>query len=165
MAPTLAWADEEGFPPIFDGKTLGGWDGNPKWWSVEEGIINGHKMIEATGEDLEPRRRSVLLAFQIDRGPSVKVPIKDIRLKRLPKEETKKIVTANPTSNLRERLGKRKLSNGVGQGTATPPSSQGYGNLRRDRDCQRCRRAQEPHRYDREQMRFGLRSGRWEVRR
>jgi hypothetical protein len=41
IAPTLVWADEEGFQPIFDGKTLNGWDGNPKRWSVEEGAITG----------------------------------------------------------------------------------------------------------------------------
>jgi type 1 glutamine amidotransferase len=222
-----AAADEEGFQSIFDGKTLDGWDGNPKWWSVEDGaitgitdaneplvynefciwrqgelddfvlrfkyrliggnsgvqyrsfeagkpwsiggyqgdfasneqytgilygeqyrgilalrgqkvvigpdhkpkvveqfgdaaelqkqikmddwndyevtfkgftvthVINGHKMIEATDEDVEMRRRSGLLAFQIHRvpkGESMKVQVKDIRLKRLPMESTKKIV-------------------------------------------------------------------------
>jgi hypothetical protein len=34
-------ADEEGFRPIFDGKTLDGWDGNPKLWRVEDGAITG----------------------------------------------------------------------------------------------------------------------------
>ena len=33
--------DEEGFGPIFDGATLDGWDGNPKFWSVEDGAITG----------------------------------------------------------------------------------------------------------------------------
>ena len=32
---------EEGFKPIFDGKTLNGWDGNPKFWRVEDGAITG----------------------------------------------------------------------------------------------------------------------------
>lgn len=32
---------EEGFVSIFDGKTLDGWDGNPKFWSVQEGAITG----------------------------------------------------------------------------------------------------------------------------
>lgn len=36
-----AKADEEGFKPIFDGKTLDGWDGNPKFWSVKDGTITG----------------------------------------------------------------------------------------------------------------------------
>jgi type 1 glutamine amidotransferase len=36
-----ALADEEGFQPIFDGKTLDGWDGNPNFWRVEDGTITG----------------------------------------------------------------------------------------------------------------------------
>jgi len=28
---------QDGFKPIFDGKTLAGWDGNPELWSVEDG--------------------------------------------------------------------------------------------------------------------------------
>ena len=34
-------ADDDGFRPIFDGKTLEGWDGDPKFWSVEDGAITG----------------------------------------------------------------------------------------------------------------------------
>ena len=34
-------AEEAGFVPIFDGKSLGGWDGNPKFWRVEDGTITG----------------------------------------------------------------------------------------------------------------------------
>jgi len=34
-------ADEPGFKPIFDGKSLEGWDGNPKFWKVEDGAITG----------------------------------------------------------------------------------------------------------------------------
>ncbi|MDQ3330358.1 MAG: DUF1080 domain-containing protein [Planctomycetota bacterium] len=34
-------ADEDGFKPIFDGKTLKGWDGNPQFWSVRDGAITG----------------------------------------------------------------------------------------------------------------------------
>ena len=29
-----AVADEDGFTPIFDGESLDGWDGNPKFWRV-----------------------------------------------------------------------------------------------------------------------------------
>lgn len=32
---------EEGFQSLFDGKSLDGWDGNPKLWRVEEGAIVG----------------------------------------------------------------------------------------------------------------------------
>ena len=33
--------EEEGFNPLFDGKTLNGWDGDPRLWSVEDGAIVG----------------------------------------------------------------------------------------------------------------------------
>jgi hypothetical protein len=36
-----AAADDEGFRPIFDGKTLQGWDGDPRFWRVEQGAITG----------------------------------------------------------------------------------------------------------------------------
>ena len=32
---------QHGFKPLFDGKTLAGWDGNPELWSVEDGAITG----------------------------------------------------------------------------------------------------------------------------
>ena len=42
-APVAAYAadDEADFKPIFNGKDLEGWDGNPKFWSVKEGTITG----------------------------------------------------------------------------------------------------------------------------
>ncbi len=33
--------DNTGFEPIFDGKTLTGWDGDPKYWRVENGELVG----------------------------------------------------------------------------------------------------------------------------
>jgi hypothetical protein len=39
-------ADDEGFTSIFDGKTLDGWDGDPKLWSVEDGAITGQTSDE-----------------------------------------------------------------------------------------------------------------------
>jgi len=44
-APLMA-ADEEGFRTIFDGKTLEGWDGNPKFWRVDDGAIVGETTKE-----------------------------------------------------------------------------------------------------------------------
>ena len=32
---------EEGFQSLFDGQTLEGWEGNPKFWSVQDGAITG----------------------------------------------------------------------------------------------------------------------------
>jgi hypothetical protein len=50
--PTAAAATSEaGFVPIFDGKTLAGWDGDPKYWRVEDGCIVG----EITPETLIKR--------------------------------------------------------------------------------------------------------------
>jgi hypothetical protein len=37
----LAAGDEPGFQPIFDGRTLAGWDGNPAYWRVENGALVG----------------------------------------------------------------------------------------------------------------------------
>lgn len=34
-------AGEEGFRPIFDGKTLQDWDGDPRFWRVEQAAITG----------------------------------------------------------------------------------------------------------------------------
>lgn len=32
---------EDGFESLFNGKNLDGWDGNPKFWSVQDGVIQG----------------------------------------------------------------------------------------------------------------------------
>lgn len=37
----LNFSDHEGFVPLFDGVSLKGWDGNPKFWRVEGGAIVG----------------------------------------------------------------------------------------------------------------------------
>ena len=37
----LDFGDHEGYVSIFDGRTLDGWDGNPKFWRVEDGAIVG----------------------------------------------------------------------------------------------------------------------------
>ena len=34
-------AEQKGFQSIFDGKTLKGWNGDPKFWSVKGGAITG----------------------------------------------------------------------------------------------------------------------------
>ena len=46
--PQPAGNDEAGFKPIFDGKTLDGWEGDPKYWRVENGCLIG----EVTPETL-----------------------------------------------------------------------------------------------------------------
>jgi hypothetical protein len=44
-APRALAADEAGFRPIFDGKSLEGWDGDPRLWSVADGAINGETTL------------------------------------------------------------------------------------------------------------------------
>jgi hypothetical protein len=39
--PEPATGDEAGFKSIFDGKTLAGWEGDPKYWRVEDGALVG----------------------------------------------------------------------------------------------------------------------------
>ena len=39
--PVVAADVEAGFKSIFNGKDLDGWDGNPKFWSVQDGAITG----------------------------------------------------------------------------------------------------------------------------
>lgn len=42
----VAINDSTGFEPIFDGKSLTGWDGNPDAWRVENGAIVGESTAE-----------------------------------------------------------------------------------------------------------------------
>ena len=39
--PEVLTIDEPGFQPIFDGKTLAGWEGNPTYWRAENGVLVG----------------------------------------------------------------------------------------------------------------------------
>ena len=39
--PPAAASPDAGFVSIFDGKTLAGWDGDPKYWRVENGALTG----------------------------------------------------------------------------------------------------------------------------
>jgi hypothetical protein len=39
--PEALTGDEGGFQPIFDGKTLAGWEGNPTYWRAENGSLVG----------------------------------------------------------------------------------------------------------------------------
>ena len=43
---TCILAEDEGFKPIFDGKALKGWDGNPELWRVDDGAITGQTTPE-----------------------------------------------------------------------------------------------------------------------
>lgn len=39
--PVMAQQTNDGFNPIFDGKSLDGWEGDPTYWSVADGAIVG----------------------------------------------------------------------------------------------------------------------------
>lgn len=39
--PEALAGDEDGFHPILDDKSLDGWDGDPKYWRVEDGCLTG----------------------------------------------------------------------------------------------------------------------------
>ena len=45
-ATPLVMDDQAGFQPIFDGKTLTGWDGDPAFWKVVDGAIVGQSSPE-----------------------------------------------------------------------------------------------------------------------
>jgi hypothetical protein len=46
LATMAVAANDDGFKPIFNGKSLDGWDGNPKLWRVEDGAIVGETTAE-----------------------------------------------------------------------------------------------------------------------
>lgn len=45
LVATTALASE--FTPLFDGKTLTGWDGDPRFWSAKDGVIRGETTLAA----------------------------------------------------------------------------------------------------------------------
>jgi len=47
--------EDEGFKPLFNGKDLTGWDGDPRLWRVEDGEIVGH-----TSADIELKHNTFL---------------------------------------------------------------------------------------------------------
>jgi hypothetical protein len=53
MVPPL---EETGFQPIFDGKTLAGWEGDPNFWRVEEGAIVGQTLA-----DKQPKQNTFII--------------------------------------------------------------------------------------------------------
>ncbi len=40
-ATSLARSADDGFTPLFDGKSLAGWEGDPLLWVVEDGVLIG----------------------------------------------------------------------------------------------------------------------------
>ena len=44
--PQTAPAEQPGMKSLFNGKDLTGWDGDPRLWSVKEGVIHGETTVE-----------------------------------------------------------------------------------------------------------------------
>ena len=54
--PVIAPVEEAGFRPIFDGKSLDGWDGDPGFWRVEDGAIVGE-----TTKEHQPKQNTFII--------------------------------------------------------------------------------------------------------
>ncbi|HKQ79695.1 MAG TPA: DUF1080 domain-containing protein [Blastocatellia bacterium] len=67
--PVPASGDESGFEPIFDGKTLKGWEGDPKYWRVEQGCLVG----EVTPETILKQNSFIVWRGGVTRDFELKV--------------------------------------------------------------------------------------------
>ena len=67
--PEPATNDNTGFELIFDGKTLDGWDGDPKYWRVENGALVG----EVTPETLLKRNTFIIWRAGVTKDFELKV--------------------------------------------------------------------------------------------
>jgi len=47
LLPFSAVAADADFKPIFNGKDLTGWDGDPRFWSVRDGVLRGETTVKA----------------------------------------------------------------------------------------------------------------------
>lgn len=61
--PEPVEGDEAGFEPMLDGKTLAGWEGDPKYWRIENGMLTG---------EITPRTLIKSNTFIVWRGGSPK---------------------------------------------------------------------------------------------
>jgi Domain of Unknown Function (DUF1080) len=67
--PAPASGAESDFEPIFDGKTLKGWEGDPKYWRVENGCLVG----EVTPETLLKQNSFIIWRGGVTRDFELKV--------------------------------------------------------------------------------------------
>ena len=56
LATLIQPLPEIGFRPIFDGKSMKGWDGDPNFWRVEDGALVGQ-----TAADKQPKQNTFLI--------------------------------------------------------------------------------------------------------
>ena len=59
VTPTPTQAPDDGFVSIFDGKTMAGWEGDAKYWRVEDGALTG----ETTADN--PTKGNTFLLWQL----------------------------------------------------------------------------------------------------
>ena len=70
---SCASQDEEGFVPLFNGRDLTGWIGDPKLWKVENGVIVG------STEEVQIKRNSFLSTTRSFSDFTLRVSVKLIR--------------------------------------------------------------------------------------
>ncbi|MEM0895592.1 MAG: DUF1080 domain-containing protein [Verrucomicrobiota bacterium] len=73
LASTFAHAGD--WQPLFDGKTLEGWDGNPKFWTVKDGAITG------TTTEANPTDGNTFIIFTGENKDKTPVEFSDFELK------------------------------------------------------------------------------------
>ncbi len=64
LALSLHAADEAGFKPIFNGKDLTGWEGNPELWSVQDGTITGKTPADPANPAKSPLTHNTFLVWK-----------------------------------------------------------------------------------------------------
>src|SRR5262245_17045320 len=69
LAQQSASTEEAGFERIFDGKTLKGWEGDPKYWRVENGALVG----EITTETIVKQNTFIIWRGGVTRDFELKV--------------------------------------------------------------------------------------------
>ncbi|MGQ0635028.1 MAG: 3-keto-disaccharide hydrolase [Planctomycetaceae bacterium] len=91
MLPFVAMAAEEGFTPLFDGKTLEGWEGDTSLWKVVDGVIVGESPGIKQNQFLATTRSyadfELRLEFRVS-GADVNSGVQ-FRSQRLPKTSAK----------------------------------------------------------------------------
>ena len=60
LAFSAAAFAQDGFEPLFNGKNLDGWDGDPRMWSVRDGMIVGHYRRRHDDGQFVPHQQAAL---------------------------------------------------------------------------------------------------------
>lgn len=86
VAARAAYAAEEGFAPLFNGKDLTGWEGDPFLWKAEEGMVIGRSPGIAYNDFLTTTKEygDFVLRFQIHLLDNVGNSGVQVRSQRVP---------------------------------------------------------------------------------